>query len=592
METVMMSCKIQILVVFFILYFCIDSTIGSENGHICRGGQFQLPNTTCSKTGPYCPNTYQCNKKQVCCRIKHVPETCGALMEENSKYVPHKCVGGGSKPCPQGYVCHVGHANVYSMCCLNVTCRDEDEIQHKIGDKPWISPYDKCSKCSCKTHTGTRQIGSTKCKSKKKCKKCLPEKTGQKRKLGPGERFWKSNCDLCECRSNNFIPCAGACERGIKGKPSEYFPMPVDKRGCKWQYRVTQCYGAKGENGSECYDTKVDYMLEINTTCPEIGKPITSSGTIIISGKEVEPKYNLRWMVYIDLLENETLCGGSIISPRHILTAAHCVHRRASVRIAAGEHDRRIEEGVEQERMVNEKDFLIHGNFDPETLNNDIALLRVHPPLEFNKKVQAIKLPKAATLKTGKQQLCKVSGWGRESDTYLSREDILFYTKNSDVLREVPLKQGDCDLTDKDLKRFNNSTMFCTKSGTKDACYGDSGGPFICTIKGSKPRIYEQYGIVSWSSKSSCGVWSGVYTKVTNYLDWITEKMTLDGGWGGFTTTECTVTCGGGVRSKVRICNKPEPLSHGKCPGNMGIINEVSGYIEDRVTESCNTMPC
>ena len=72
--------------------------------------------------------------------------------------------------------------------------------------------------------------------------------------------------------------------------------------------------------------------------------------------------------------------------------------------------------------------------------------------------------------------------------------------------------------------------MFCAGNGKglKDACKGDSGGPFAMKMPIDEKSIkyrYKLMGIVSWGSK--CGQYGtyGYYTRVTNYLDWIQKSL-------------------------------------------------------------------
>ncbi|CAH1784006.1 unnamed protein product, partial [Owenia fusiformis] len=161
--------------------------------------------------------------------------------------------------------------------------------------------------------------------------------------------------------------------------------------------------------------------------------------------------------------------------------------------------------------------------------------------------------------------LCHATGWGRtEKGTF------------PDVLLEILIKKQKCDLPTHELGLVNADTMFCAHKLGRDSCHGDSGAPYMCKlptkIENGKwvPGKWVQYGIVSWGP-STCGKHSGVYTKISHYTNWIQDKITTNGGWGAFSGfTECSVKCGGGWKSRVRVCNNSPPIGRGTCVAPLG----------------------
>ena len=62
---------------------------------------------------------------------------------------------------------------------------------------------------------------------------------------------------------------------------------------------------------------------------------------------------------------------------------------------------------------------------------------------------------------------------------------------------------------------------FCA-GGSVDACQEDSGGPLVCQIQTGGPNSRPQYHIVGIvSSGKGCGVYPGLYTEVSKYIDWL-----------------------------------------------------------------------
>nr|CAH0112022.1 unnamed protein product [Daphnia galeata] len=92
----------------------------------------------------------------------------------------------------------------------------------------------------------------------------------------------------------------------------------------------------------------------------------------IIGGREATPG---RWPWQVAILNRfkEAFCGGTLIGTRWVLTAAHCLRKRLYVRI--GEYDLVEDDGTEMDFRVEE--VFVNPEYDPETVDNDVALLRL-----------------------------------------------------------------------------------------------------------------------------------------------------------------------------------------------------------------------
>ena len=102
-------------------------------------------------------------------------------------------------------------------------------------------------------------------------------------------------------------------------------------------------------------------------------------------------------------------CGGTIIDAKTILTAAHCYHGKnlkgTDFFVTAGVVH--VQDGAGQSAFVEK--ITLHESYNPKTLDNDIAILKLKTPLTFNDKVQRACLPEASFVPTGK---AVASGWG------------------------------------------------------------------------------------------------------------------------------------------------------------------------------------
>ncbi|XP_067626190.1 trypsin-1 [Eurosta solidaginis] len=206
-------------------------------------------------------------------------------------------------------------------------------------------------------------------------------------------------------------------------------------------------------------------------------------------------------------------CGGSLINDRYVLTAAHCVqNNRAEITVRFLQLDRSSRDpGIT--RQVAQT--IVHPQYDPSRIVNDIALLKLNAPIEISSYIRPVCLPNIYDNFDNRNAV--VAGWG------LVKEGGV--TSNNLQEANVPIiTNQECRQT-----RYKNKitdVMLCAglvQTGGKDACQGDSGGPLIVD-----EGRYKLAGVVSFGYGCAQVNAPGVYTRVSKFINWIGEN-TRDG---------------------------------------------------------------
>ncbi|XP_028397985.1 chymotrypsinogen B-like [Dendronephthya gigantea] len=245
-----------------------------------------------------------------------------------------------------------------------------------------------------------------------------------------------------------------------------------------------------------------------------------SYGARVVNGDNAAPH---AWPWQISLRVNgRHICGGSLIKPDWVVTAAHCVQnnpRASGYTVVVGAHRRTGTTFVQQTYRL--RQLFMHEYYSQ--LTNDIALLQLDRPVQTSSKVNTVCLPSAGSrVRAGSR--CYITGWGRTVGGGYAAD-----TLQQAILPVVSHYQ--CNRVNSRIGRVVELSMICAGGQGKGGCQGDSGGPFVCNEGGR----WVLRGAVSWGHKDCRTDHYTVFARVSSFVNWINQKMQGgNGGGGGF----------------------------------------------------------
>jgi secreted trypsin-like serine protease len=239
------------------------------------------------------------------------------------------------------------------------------------------------------------------------------------------------------------------------------------------------------------------------------------------------------------------MCGGSVISARWILTAAHCFQNldRSRSILVVEQQSRMLTRAlgdIDTRSVHRGAAAIIHPQYrynparpENDTHENDIALLRLNESVRSRAVIPLLSADGA--LESAEVQAV-VTGWGRLRDVDADFNDAVTHQRvrpeevEPERLQEVkvPLVATDrCKAAYQGVTGVIDARNLCAgvAEGGKDSCQGDSGGPLVTQTVGGR---WVQIGVVSWGAGCGRRGYPGIYTRVSAFAGWIRQYVGRD----------------------------------------------------------------
>ncbi|KAM3875216.1 transmembrane protease serine 13a [Diretmus argenteus] len=321
--------------------------------------------------------------------------------------------------------------------------------------------------------------------------------------------------------------------------------LPVCYQGWDQSYADQTCaqlgfrksYGTKEMNSQQSFgliltgrlSMPIQGLVNVSSSCPDqrtVSLQCVDCGrqrsTARIIGGTQAKLGQWPWQLSLHYRGSHT-CGGVLISPDFVLTAAHCFPR--SIPSAMNANYWRVYGGaVSQDKLPQPylvEKILVNENYNNRTNDQDIALLKLTAPVDFNNAVLPACLP-AHAQRFRPQTKCWTSGFGTTQEGAARPSRDLMEVNVNIIDRNV------CNSSSV-YRGSVSKNMLCAGDleGGKDSCQGDSGGPLVCQDKDNRWYVV---GLTSWGAGCGQRRQPGVYTKVTSVLPWIYSKMQVSDG--------------------------------------------------------------
>ncbi|KAI1728730.1 trypsin domain-containing protein [Ditylenchus destructor] len=220
------------------------------------------------------------------------------------------------------------------------------------------------------------------------------------------------------------------------------------------------------------------------------------------------------WVVFLN-----PGCTGSIISNKHILSAAHCAFNISDISVIAGASN--ISSHSKERQRIPVAKIFIHPLYDYHDFTSpDVAVYELANELKFGRAVRKICLPRR--FKESYGQIAFIVGWGADTRTDDTKKS--FISQEAAIPLNPPKRCVNQFRNLTEVLEFDRKQFLCGGGTFRGTEIGDSGGPLMLNVKGRWFQVgLTSFGEMGKTEPNGYYYDVGAYTRIAENCPWIAE---------------------------------------------------------------------